>query len=221
MACITCALCIDACDGVMDKIGKERGLIAYATLNEYDANMALATGGGATPIDPARVRKPDGGFVEAVRHFDWKILIRPRTLLYMGVWTAVGLGLVYALLARDRLEINVLHDRNPQYVMESDGSIRNGYTVRLLNMIPEPRTIMLSLDGMPEATMKIIGFSEVPGRIFAIEVSPDQATALKVYVTLPRDAAKGEASFHFLAEDRASHESNSYSANFFVPGGNR
>jgi cytochrome c oxidase accessory protein FixG len=221
MACITCALCIDACDGVMDKIGKERGLIAYATLNEYDANMALATGGGATPINPARVRKPDGGFVEGVRHFNWKILVRPRTLLYMGVWTAVGLGLVYALLARDRLEINVLHDRNPQYVMESDGSIRNGYTVRLLNMIPEPRTIMLSLDGMPEATMKIIGLSEVPGRIFAIEVSPDQATALKVYVTLPRDAAKGEASFHFLAEDRSSHESNSYSANFFVPGGNR
>ena len=26
----------------------------------------------------------------------------------------------------------------------SDGSIRNGYTVKLLNMIPEPRTVTLS-----------------------------------------------------------------------------
>jgi polyferredoxin len=139
----------------------------------------------------------------------------------MGVWTAVGLCLVYALLARDRLEINVLHDRNPQFVMESDGSIRNGYTIRLLNMIPEPRTVMLSLDGVPEATMKIIGVSDLPGRTFAIEVQPDRATALKVYVTLPPEAAKGETSFHFLAEDRSSHESDSYSANFFTPGGNR
>ncbi|MNL53770.1 Ubp3 associated protein Bre5 [compost metagenome] len=105
--------------------------------------------------------------------------------------------------------------------MESDGSIRNGYTVRLLNMIPEPRTIMLTLDGMPEATMKIIGISDVPGREFAIEAAPDKAMALKVYVTLPKDEAKSEASFHFIAEDRSSHERNSYSANFFVPGGKR
>ncbi len=221
MACITCALCIDACDGVMDKIGKERGLIAYATLDEYDTNMALATAGGTSAIDPTRTRKPDGGFVEGVRHFNWKILLRPRTLLYMGVWMAVGIGLVVALMSRDRLEINVLHDRNPQFVMESDGSIRNGYTVRLLNMIPEPRTIMLSLDGVPDATMKIIGVSDVPGREFAIEAAPDKAMALKVYVTLPRDQAKTETSFHFIAEDRSSHERNSYSANFFVPGGKR
>ena len=43
LECITCALCIDACDGIMDKIGKERGLISYATLSDYNANMALAT----------------------------------------------------------------------------------------------------------------------------------------------------------------------------------
>ena len=47
LECITCALCIDACDGVMDKLGKERGLISYATLNDYNANMAVATAGGS------------------------------------------------------------------------------------------------------------------------------------------------------------------------------
>jgi cytochrome c oxidase accessory protein FixG len=221
MACITCALCIDACDGVMQKIGKPRGLIAYATLSEYDANMALATAGGTTAIDPGLVRKPEGGFTEGVRHFDWKILLRPRTLLYMGIWTAVGIGLVLALLSRDRLEINVLHDRNPQYVMESDGSIRNGYTIRLLNMIPEPRTILLSVDGLDDATIRIIGVSDVPGRVFAIEVPPDRAMALRVYVTVPKATAGREGSFHFVAEDRSSHERDSYAASFFVPGGKR
>src|SRR3546814_10315850 len=78
------ALCIDACDNVMDKIGKPRGLIAYATLNEYETNMALATDGRTTPVNPDRVRNPDGSFIDAVRHFDWRIIFRPRTLFYTG-----------------------------------------------------------------------------------------------------------------------------------------
>ena len=33
LECINCALCIDACDDVMDRIGRPRGLIAYDTLS--------------------------------------------------------------------------------------------------------------------------------------------------------------------------------------------
>lgn len=222
LACITCALCIDACDSVMDKIGKPRGLIAYATLNEYDANMALATDNGTTPINPDRVRNADGSFVDKVRHFNWRIIFRPRTLLYMGVWTAVGIGLLVALLSRDRLEVNVIHDRNPQYVLESDGSIRNGYTIRLLNMIPEPRTILLSLEGMPEATMKINGLTSDDNRQFAVSVEPDKATALKVFVTVPANALPdGSDGFSFIAEDRSSHERDHYDATFYAPEGGK
>ena len=222
LECITCALCIDACDSVMDKIGKPRGLIAYATLNEYDANMALATDNGTTPINPDRVRNADGSFIDKVRHFNWRIIFRPRTLLYMGVWTAVGIGLLVALLSRDRLEVNVIHDRNPQYVLESDGSIRNGYTIRLLNMIPEPRTILLSLEGMPEATMKINGLTSDDNRQFAVSVEPDKATALKVFVTVPANALPdGSDGFSFIAEDRSSHERDHYDATFYAPEGGK
>ncbi len=82
LECITCALCIDACDGVMDKIGKPRGLIAYATLDEYQSNMALATGGGACSIDPAKVRNPDGSFSDKIRHFDWRVIFGPGHFLH-------------------------------------------------------------------------------------------------------------------------------------------
>ncbi len=54
--------------------------------------------------------------------------------------------MLYALLTRERLQLNVLHDRNPQFVVLSDGAIRNGYTVKLLNMIPKPRTIRITLE---------------------------------------------------------------------------
>ncbi len=45
MACITCGLCIDACNAVMRKIGIEEGLISYATLGEYNHNMQFAGAG--------------------------------------------------------------------------------------------------------------------------------------------------------------------------------
>ncbi len=219
LECITCALCIDACDSVMDKLERPRGLIAYATLNEYESNMALATDNGRIGIEPVRVRKADGAFSDSVRHFNWRIILRPRTLLYMGVWTAVGIGLVVALLSRDRLEVNVLHDRNPQYVLESDGSIRNGYTIRLLNMIPERRTVLLSMMGLAGAEMKIPALTDASDRVFAIPVEPDKVTTLKVFVTLPKGAV-GDAreGFSFIAEDRASSEKDVYRANFNTPG---
>lgn len=218
LECITCALCIDACDGVMDKLGRDRGLISYATLADYNANMALATGNGAHDINPNIVRDADGHFHDKVKHFNWKIIFRARTLLYMGVWAAVGIGLLVALLSRDRLEVNVLHDRNPQFVLESDGSIRNGFTVRILNMIPEPRVISLSLEGLDGAVMKINGMDQPDSRSFDIEADPDKAVTLKVYVTVPRDQLHDdEQHFRFIAEDKSSNEHDVYKAVFNAP----
>jgi len=219
LECITCALCIDACDGVMDKVGKPRGLIAYATLDEYQSNMALATNGGTTSIDPKQVRNPDGSFSDKIRHFNWRVIFRARTLLYMGVWTAVGIAMLVALLTRDRLEVNVLHDRNPQFVLESDGSIRNGYTVRILNMVAAPREIEVSLEGLPDANMKINGINQPAARSFTVSVEPDEATTLKVFVTLSGDkVTDANQSFQFVAQDIGSHERDVYDAVFIGPG---
>jgi cytochrome c oxidase accessory protein FixG len=41
MECVHCTACIDACDAVMDKIGRPRGLIRYASLNGIDHGLPL------------------------------------------------------------------------------------------------------------------------------------------------------------------------------------
>lgn len=218
LECITCALCIDACDGVMDKLGKERGLISYATLSDYNANMMLATAGGASSVDPSLVRAADGLFSDKVAHFHIRKIFRPRTYVYMAMWSLIGLGLLYSLLTRDRLEINVLHDRNPQFVTLSDGSIRNGYTVKLLNMIPEPRTVIVTISGLPGAEMSIVGVDLPASRSFAIQVEPDRLKVLKVFVRLPAEQIHGEAqTFTLQVDDKASFESNGYTATFNAP----
>jgi cytochrome c oxidase accessory protein FixG len=41
LECINCTACIDACDGVMDKIGKDRGLIRFASEKEIRENIGF------------------------------------------------------------------------------------------------------------------------------------------------------------------------------------
>ncbi|WFP65015.1 cytochrome c oxidase accessory protein CcoG [Mesorhizobium sp. WSM4904] len=218
LECITCALCIDACDGVMDKLGRERGLISYATLADYNANMALATSGGASPVNPMLVRTASGSFVDGLAHFHLGKIFRLRTYIYLGVWSAIGLALVYSLLTRERLELNVLHDRNPQFVTLSDGSIRNGYTVKLLNMIPEPRTIEVTLEGLAGGEMSVVGIDQPPSRSFSISVEPDRLKTLKIFVRQPANEIKKPVQrFEFRIDDQASSESAEYTASFNAP----
>src|SRR6266581_4133574 len=107
LGCIQCGLCIDACDTVMKKIGREPRLIGY----DNDVN----------------IHRRQAGQPEVFR------VVRPRTIVYSAMIAGVGALMLYALLTRTLLDVNILHDRNPVAVRLSDGSIRNAYTVRLLN----------------------------------------------------------------------------------------
>lgn len=218
LECITCALCIDACDGVMDKLGKERGLISYATLAQYDANMAIAIGSGAHEIKPQNVRTSEGKLRSDLSKLNIRDILRPRTMLYLGVFCAVGLAILASLVTRDRLALNVLHDRNPQYVVQSSGAIRNGYTVRILNMIPEPRNVHLSIEGLDQGVMKINSIDVEEARSVELVVDPDQATSFKVFVTQPKDAiSSAETSFYFVVRDADGSEQATYEASFKGP----
>jgi cytochrome c oxidase accessory protein FixG len=219
LECITCALCIDACDNVMDKLGRERGLISYATLRDYNHNMAIATDAKTGAIDPRHVRDESGRFGHLVRHFDWKIFLRPRTLIYLGAWSLIGVALLVALLTRDRLDMNVLHDRNPPYVVLSDGGIRNGFTIKILNMIPEPRTFTLSIEDLPGATMNINGIEHDAVTEYDVTAEPDKVLDLKVYISQPKDEVQpGSTEFRIKVEDTGSDESDTYDAIFMAPG---
>jgi len=217
LECITCALCIDACDGVMDKIGRERGLISYTTLADYDANMNLARGPSGS-IEPARVREtPTGPIRTGFAHFSWRRLFRPRTLVYLLLWTAIGVGMAVSLATRQRLETSVLHDRNPLYVRLADGGIRNAYTVKISNMTNAPREVHLALEGLPQAILALPGRTVADNQV-VLELPPDQVETVRLLVTLPAEAARGERlDFTIAAVDASSGETSRRAAIFELP----
>ncbi|MFT4706995.1 MAG: cytochrome c oxidase accessory protein FixG [Ascidiaceihabitans sp.] len=163
MECITCALCIDACDDVMDKIGKPRGLIDYLALSDEMAERA-----GAKPVPL------------------WRHVLRPRTILYTVMWLAIGFGLVYALFIRSDIELTVSPVRNPTYVLQSDGAIRNIYDVRLRNKSGDERQFHLSLTS--DEILRI----ELEGKeaSLSLNVPADTTVLQRVYITArPQDNA--------------------------------
>ena len=216
LECITCALCIDACDNVMDKLGRERGLISYTTLADYNANMNLAAPEGR--LDPTRVRDSvTGRFVSAIRHTSWRSVLRPRTLVYFVVWAGIGLGMLTVLSLRAPIGINVLHDRNPLYVMLSDGSIQNGYDVKILNMTTQPQDMVFSISGLPGATVTTSGADGTASDEIHLEVEPDLVLPLRVYVKAPPTQATGQIDFTMTVTNADGTVSASTPVRFETP----
>ena len=206
LPCITCALCIDACDEVMAKIGKPKGLISYTTLADYAANTKRAAEEG---VEAAKARQVLPG---------WREVMRPRVFLYFGLWSAIGLGMVFAVLSRDRLDLSVAHDRNPRFVQLSDGSVRNGYTVKIMNMEPTPREFDFGLEGLPGGLMWSPGIVDEPARRFAVPVGPDQVREFRVFVKAdPRDLTDDTAAFTFRTFEMGGRENSTSSAVFDSP----
>jgi cytochrome c oxidase accessory protein FixG len=193
LECITCALCIDACDGVMDKLGRERGLISYATLSDYNANMAVAAPAGRIDLDA--VRSPDGTLSDRFRHTSWRSVLRPRTFVYFALWCAIGIAMLLVLSGRVPLAINVLHDRNPQFVLLSDGSIQNGYDVKVLNMTGAPREVTLTLAGLPNATLTSPNVADEPASELRLVVEPDKVLPLRLFVRVPGNNLPAQSDF--------------------------
>ncbi len=105
-------------------------------------------------------------------------IVRSRTGVYCALIAAVGGLMLYALLNRTLLDVNVLHDRNPVAVRLSDGSIRNAYTVRLLNKRGFDRVVAIDVDGPLNATVHVVGADSVtPDRpMIILGRDPDHGT---------------------------------------------
>jgi polyferredoxin len=111
--------------------------------------------------------------------------------------------------------VNVLHDRNPLAIKLSDGSVRNGYTVRLLNKNGEARSFRLQVEGLNGAHLKLAGATDDPDRP-TVAVGPDQTLELRALITTPSDATPPDAAnIVFLMEDLKSGVMASAKDHFF------
>ncbi len=179
LECINCGLCIDACDSIMEKIGRPRGLIAY---DSHDSRTRRAAD------LPPRSR-----------------FVRPRTTLYAIVFLLVGGLMSYELATRTTLSLDAMRDRSPAYVRLSNGEVRNGYTVRVINKARRERDVVLSVTGLASASLRTFGEASAQGDV-RIHASADDVTTVRVYIVAPPPAQGGSAPISFVLRDAASND---------------
>jgi cytochrome c oxidase accessory protein FixG len=178
LECINCGLCIDACDEMMDKVERPRGLIAYDT----DAAVAQREA-----KQPAVYR-----------------LIRGRTIYYAVTLTLVSAVMLWGFVNRKEFDLHVLRDRNPTFVRLHDGSIRDGYTLKISNRGFEPRTAEIRFSGVEGAKLKTPGTDVTTGAL-TVTLEPNQTRAFRVFVTAPEDrlsAANMPAAFEVRVDGK-------------------
>jgi cytochrome c oxidase accessory protein FixG len=177
LECIQCALCIDACDEIMDRVERPRGLIAYDTFRNQERRRT----GESPRLD----------------------IVRPRTILYAAALFLVITIMLVALANRSTLDVSVLADRNPLFVTLSDGSIRNGYQVKIVNKEHSARTYRISLEGLDGAILTRPALSGEDETIIAVEA--DKLANARFFVSLPPEhldaLSDGEADMAFVVTD--------------------
>ncbi len=193
MACIGCALCIDACNSVMAKFGRPPELITYDTIN----NQAARARG-----EPTQTR-----------------LFRPRTIAYIVLLFVVAAVMAYSLATRSRLEVSVLPDRQPLFVRLSDGAYRNGYTLKILNMQREAKTFLLATEGLPGAELTVTGIQAHPSTSVELAVAPDDVGTFRVYLRAPPASLAGpRTDVRFVLTDLGSQQTLTHATVFNGPG---
>ncbi|CAN1571835.1 NapH Polyferredoxin [Caulobacteraceae bacterium] len=158
LECINCGLCVDACDEIMVKMDRPKGLIAYDTDHAVVSRVE----------QKAVVYKP----------------IRPRTIYYAVALCLVGAIMLWGFLQRSPVDLHVLRDRNPTFIKLRDGSIRNAYTLKITNRSFEPQTFDVGFTGVKGVVLKTPGAAASADRLTVL-VQPDEVRAMRVFVSAP------------------------------------
>ncbi len=163
MACIGCGLCIDACNTVMSKLSRPSNLIGYDSIVTTQA-------------------KSGGTFVNS-RFFYIK------TILFAALFSLVSSLMLYSLAHKATYTVSIARERGPLFAVIPDGSIRNTYTIKILNREHTPRTFVLTIEGLDQAQLFVQDYVEYK-RGLTFFLKAEQEGEYKVFVKIPGNSVR-------------------------------
>ena len=157
MECIGCGLCIDACNQVMDKIGKEQNLILYTSANS---------------LENKNVKK---GRLKKVLEF--------KNILYItGFFIVFSLAII-SLISKSDLNISILKERSPLFTMTPNGDIRNTFYLKIQNKSLKRKRLELYIEDLKPYVIKIQGIEEnCLEHICYINLDPELENDFKIFI---------------------------------------
>jgi cytochrome c oxidase accessory protein FixG len=127
LECVSCTACIDACNGVMRRVGRQPGLIRHTSAD------AIAS---------------------AVPRVTWW---STRVAAYGVVWMALVATVITLLVMRPGLDVLILRQPGTMYATVAGGDLANFYTVQALNRTGRPAAFAIEVVEPHGATVTLLG----------------------------------------------------------------
>ncbi len=182
--CISCSACIDVCNGVMDKMHYPRGLIRNSTQNGIDQNLS--------------------------RTAMFRRVLRPRVLVYTAILGAVTLGMLWSLLTRTPLKVDVVRDRGVVARMVGQGQIENVYRVQIMNATESRQHYVLSTAG-------IEGLRVMSDTVVAVDAASARWVPMRLQATANAAASGSHPITLTVTAQGLTHTQVSEKSVFLVP----
>jgi len=181
MECIHCTQCADACDEIMTKVDRPKGLIRYTSRSALE-----------TPGKRAR-------------------MLRPRTILYPTALAMTFGGFLFTLATRQPADVTVLRGLGTPYAVEADGRVANQLRVKVTNRTPFAQRYTVGIDSLdggqliaPRNPLPVAaGATEVSDLFVVLPASAFHDGEKRIVVHIADDGAYRERiAFRLVGPDR-------------------
>jgi polyferredoxin len=160
MECINCGLCVDACNSVMEKIGKPLDLIGYKSSvisNDQQKSKTIL-----------------------------KHIFRAKTIIFSLVFVIVAGVMLYSLTNKSTCILSVSKDHGALFTVIPDGSIRNTYDIKIFNKSSRIKNTELTIEGMENIKFMVQDISEYVDK-YNLKIKPDAELEYRVFIKIPND----------------------------------
>ncbi|MBF0582931.1 MAG: cytochrome c oxidase accessory protein CcoG [Magnetococcales bacterium] len=211
--CIDCNACVTTCPtGIDIRDGQQyECIMCGACIDACDSVRQRLGGGGERLLSYTSLQEIKGNKTH------W---FRGRVVAYAALMALVLGGFVLYLARHATVELTVIGHRQPLYIMQSDGSIQNNYTIRILNMTSSEQTYALGVEGLAGAALTVaaVASEDTQGHPLLTAAS-GSVTPFTVYLRQARDhVTPGKQELRFtLTAQSPQGGSTSYKSVFIRP----
>ena len=156
MECIGCGLCVDACNEVMKKIGKEKNLILYTSFNALKNGLT----------DEKLIKK----------------IFKVKNLLYGAIFVIFTTFAINNLMNKSDINLVLIKERAPLFTITPNGQIRNSYTLKIQNKSARPRKFIIYAESLEPYEIKIQSNDECFEKKCFINLDPELEDEFKIFI---------------------------------------
>ncbi|HEU0153056.1 MAG TPA: 4Fe-4S dicluster domain-containing protein [Arenimonas sp.] len=199
--CIDCTICVQVCPtGIDIRNGLQYECIACGACVDacdsvmdkmgYPRGLIRNTTQNALDGKPSRI-------------------LRPRIIVYGTLLLLLLVGFGVGIATRTPMLLDVIRDRNALYRVAADGSIENGYLLRIVNKEDRPHVFTVRIEGAPSIVLVEAGATHA--------AAAEEVLTVPVTLRAPAGSVTGRADLRFVVDSDAEGVQAVEETRFFGP----